>query len=302
MKVKKQGSPVFIVLLFVLSLIASLVASVSPLQAQTPAVTGALHGQVTDPSGAAIAAASVIMTPTAAGSPIVVQSDAQGLYDFKSLPAGKYTLTVAATGFTLYENDNVVIATQALRLNVTMAIEVETTKVQVSDTAPTVDVNPSNNAGAIVISGKELEALPDDPDELQSDLEALAGPSAGPSGGQMYIDGFTAGQLPRSRPFEKSASTRTRSPPSMTSWATAASKSSPSPEPTSSTDNYSPTEMTRLSTRPIRLPDPSSPITRPNSTEISAVRSTKAHPSSLTSTAATLTTCPRSMPSIPRPG
>jgi hypothetical protein len=196
MKVKKQGSPVFIVLLFVLSLIASLVASVSPLQAQTPAVTGALHGQVTDPSGAAIAAASVIMTPTAAGSPIVVQSDAQGLYDFKSLPAGKYTLTVAATGFTLYENDNVVIATQALRLNVTMAIEVETTKVQVSDTAPTVDVNPSNNAGAIVISGKELEALPDDPDELQSDLEALAGPSAGPSGGQMYIDGFTAGQLP----------------------------------------------------------------------------------------------------------
>ncbi len=77
-----------------------------------------------------------------------------------------------------------------------MAIEVETQKVQVSDTAPTVDVNPSNNAGAIVISGKELEALPDDPDELQSDLQALAGPSAGPSGGQMYIDGFTAGQLP----------------------------------------------------------------------------------------------------------
>jgi len=47
-----------------------------------------------------------------------------------------------------------------------------------------------------VISGKELEALPDDPDELLSDLQALAGPSAGPNGGQMYIDGFTAGQLP----------------------------------------------------------------------------------------------------------
>jgi hypothetical protein len=118
------------------------------------------------------------------------------MYEFKTLPAGKYSLTVVAQGFTLYENDNVVVADQALRLNVTMAIEVETQKVQVSDTAPTVDVNPSNNAGAITISGKELEALPDDPDELQSDLEALAGPSAGPSGGQMYIDGFTAGQLP----------------------------------------------------------------------------------------------------------
>jgi hypothetical protein len=157
--------------------------------------TGSLRGQVADPSGAAIPGASVVLTP-ATGSPVVIQSDAQGGYDFKGVPAGKYTLTVAATGFTLYENDNVVISSQPIRLNVTMAIEVETQKVQVSDTAPTIDVNPNNNAGAIVLSGKELDALPDDPDELESDLEALAGPSAGPNGGQMYIDGFTAGQLP----------------------------------------------------------------------------------------------------------
>src|SRR6266496_3024199 len=170
-----------------------LVLSVSALLAQTG--SGVLRGQVTDPSGAIIPGASVIMTPIA-GSPIVTESNAQGLYEFKSLPAGKYTLTVAAPGFTLYQNENVVIADQPLRLNVAMTIEVETQKVQVSDSAPTIDVNPSSNAGAIVISGKELEALPDDPDELQSDLQALAGPSAGPNGGQMYIDGFTAGQLP----------------------------------------------------------------------------------------------------------
>src|SRR5579864_5143184 len=174
-----------------LSLVCLLLLSTS-LFAQN---AGSLHGQVTDPSGAAIPNASVIMTPVT-GSPIVVQSGGQGQFEFKTLPAGKYTLTVAAQGFTLYENDNVSVADQPLRLNVTMTIEVETQKVQVSDTAPTIDVNPASNAGAIVISGKELEALPDDPDELQSDLEALAGPSAGPNGGQMYIDGFTAGQLP----------------------------------------------------------------------------------------------------------
>ncbi len=186
-----------VVFLFFSLLIPSSAQTTAPVQSAAPSAstTGALRGQVTDPSGAVIAGASVIMTP-ATGSPIVVQSNAQGLYEFKTLPAGKYVLSVAAPEFTLYENDNVVIASQALRLNVTMAIEVETQKVQVSDTAPTVDVNPSNNAGAIVISGKELEALPDDPDELLSDLQALAGPSAGPSGGQMYIDGFTAGQLP----------------------------------------------------------------------------------------------------------
>ncbi len=176
---------------YLIGLLSFLMAAVSFAQN----ATGALRGQVADPSGAAISGATVIMTP-ATGSPVVIQSNAQGAYEYKSLPAGKYILTIAAPGFTLYENDSVMIADQPLRLNVTMSIEVETQKVQVSDTAPTVDVNPNNNAGAIVISGKELEALPDDPDELQADLEALAGPSAGPNGGQMYIDGFTAGQLP----------------------------------------------------------------------------------------------------------
>jgi hypothetical protein len=185
MKVEKYISISFIMLYFLLS--------ASRFSGQT--ATGVLHGQVTDPSGAAITGATGVMTP-ASGSPVAVQTNAQGMYEFKGLEPGKYTLTIVAQGFNLYENDNVVIADQPLRLNVPLSIEVQEQKVQVSDTAPTIDVNPASNAGAIVISGKELDALPDDPDELQSDLEALAGPSAGPSGGQMYIDGFTAGQLP----------------------------------------------------------------------------------------------------------
>src|SRR5882762_2267068 len=166
----------------------------SVLSAQDKSVV--LRGQVTDPSGAAITNANVVITPVA-GSPVTTQTNAQGIYEFKGLAPGKYTLNVIAPGFTTYENDSVVITQGgAQRLNVSLTIEVEEQKVQVSDSTPTVDVNPANNAGAIVISGKALEALPDDPDELQSDLEALAGPSAGPNGGQMYIDGFTAGQLP----------------------------------------------------------------------------------------------------------
>jgi hypothetical protein len=179
----------YVVLLFLLSLLLFTTFSLGQ------AISGALRGQVTDPSGAAITNASVVMTPSA-GSPLTTHTDSQGMYEFKGLPSGKYTLNVIAEGFTVYENDNADIADQPLRLNVQLTIAVQEQKIQVSDTAPTVDVNPANNAGAVVLSGKELEALPDDPDELQSDLEALAGPSAGPNGGQMYIDGFTAGQLP----------------------------------------------------------------------------------------------------------
>src|SRR6202000_2542976 len=77
------------------------------------------------------------------------------------------------------------------------SIQTQEEKVMVTDQeAAALSVDPAANAGAIVIQGKDLEALSDDPDELQSDLQALAGPSAGPNGGQIYIDGFTGGTLP----------------------------------------------------------------------------------------------------------
>jgi hypothetical protein len=47
-----------------------------------------------------------------------------------------------------------------------------------------------------VLRGEDIEALPDDPDDLAAALQALAGPSSGPEGGQIFIDGFTGGRLP----------------------------------------------------------------------------------------------------------
>ena len=59
-----------------------------------------------------------------------------------------------------------------------------------------VSTDPANNADATVLSKTEIEALPDDPDEMQAYLQSLVGAAAGPNGGQIYIDGFTGGQLP----------------------------------------------------------------------------------------------------------
>ncbi len=59
-----------------------------------------------------------------------------------------------------------------------------------------VTTDPTSNGGAIVLHDKELQALSDDPDELSEQLQAMAGPSNGPNGGQIYIDGFTGGNLP----------------------------------------------------------------------------------------------------------
>ncbi|MGA9055116.1 MAG: carboxypeptidase regulatory-like domain-containing protein [Terriglobia bacterium] len=166
----------------------------SPLFAQTP--SGTLRCQVNDPSGGAVTQATVLVT-SATGQTQAVQGNRDGIYEFKALAPGKYTVKAIAKGFAVYEQQGIEIsADQVQKLSISLQIEQEVQKITVSGEAPTVSVNPENNASSLVISGKELESLSDDPDELQSELEALAGPSAGPNGGQIYIDGFTGGQLP----------------------------------------------------------------------------------------------------------
>jgi Carboxypeptidase regulatory-like domain len=166
--------------------------------AQTTAqgATGTIRGQVIDPSAAAVVGASIIAT-AADGTSLAATTNRDGVFELKGVAPGTYTVEVIAKDFALYKNDAVQVAAgQIQQLNVTLTIEAEQQQVTVTDQAGAVDVSPTNNAGAIVINGAALDALPDDPDELQTDLTALAGPSAGPNGGQFYIDGFTAGQLP----------------------------------------------------------------------------------------------------------
>jgi len=190
-KYSHWGTVLFAALLFVAAS-----ARIAQAQTQKPAAaTGTLRGQVTDPSGAAVVKGTVLVS-NAAGV-VNATTNNEGIYEVTGLAAGNYEVKVVADGFATFDQQNVtIISGQTVRLNVPLKIEVTEQKVEVTDTTTNVDVNPANNAGAVVMQGKDLDALSDDPDELQSELEALAGPSAGPNGGQIYIDGFTAGQLP----------------------------------------------------------------------------------------------------------
>ncbi|HSZ60213.1 MAG TPA: carboxypeptidase regulatory-like domain-containing protein [Terriglobales bacterium] len=180
---------------FILAILI-LAMTMSPAAAQSQPATGTLRGQVTDPSGAVVANAAVGVLMSG-GQTRTAASSKTGAYEIANLPPGKYTVTANAQGFAVFiQNDVAVTAGQVAQFNIALDINVQQEKVNVQSEGPTLDVNPANNASAVILTGKDLEALPDDPDELQSDLEALAGPSAGPNGGQLYIDGFTAGQLP----------------------------------------------------------------------------------------------------------
>jgi hypothetical protein len=157
--------------------------------------TGTLSGQVVDSLGAIVVGATVIAVD-ATGKEKNATSNNQGNFTISGLAPGTYTVRVTAPNFSLYENTEVVVtAGERQELIVALAVEGVTEQVEVSE-ANQVSTDPSNNLSATVLKGEDLESLPDDPEELEAALQALAGGSAGPNGGQIYIDGFTGGQLP----------------------------------------------------------------------------------------------------------
>jgi len=164
------------------------------LLAQIP--SGTIRGQVSDPSGAGVPGAAVqAVSSSGQASSAVAKND--GSYEIRGLAPGKYTLRAQATGFAIFEQQGVEIpAGQGKKLDIALQLAEEKEQVTVSAQTTQVNVAPQENATSLVIKGDDLQALSDDPDELQSELDALAGPSAGPNGGQIYVDGFTAGQLP----------------------------------------------------------------------------------------------------------
>jgi len=158
---------------------------------------GLIRGTVADPTGAVIPNATVRITTPDGKTATTVSSDASGLFQARNLAPGSYIVNASAKGFTPYASKPVTLeAGQSKQVDVKLQIQVEKQQVEVNSESMTVDTSPESNANAIIIKGKDLEALSDDPDELQSELQALAGPAAGPNGGEIYIDGFTGGQIP----------------------------------------------------------------------------------------------------------
>ncbi len=154
-----------------------------------------LRGTVTDELGAVVIGATVTITDASAQQKTAVTSDG-GAYLFNGLAPGKYTLRVTAKGFANSDAAEVEIVTGQRQVHdVTLKVTIEESKVTVAAETP-VSTDSTANANQTVITGKDLDALPDDPDELAAALQALAGPSMGPNGGQIFIDGFSGGQLP----------------------------------------------------------------------------------------------------------
>ncbi len=184
---KRENVLVYVLLAAVLS-----IATAGMLRAQGAAAR--LSGRVTDPSGAAVPGATLRLS-AAGGVVRETTTGVDGAYRFQDLPPGKYVFEAQAPGFAPFQIEELELSATARELDIRLELEVTRTEVTVADT-PELDVEPSSNVGSLVLQGKDLEALSDNPEDLEAELQALAGPAAGPSGGEIFIDGFSGGRLP----------------------------------------------------------------------------------------------------------
>src|SRR5437764_9329994 len=157
--------------------------------------TGGLKGHVSDEFGSVIVGATVTATD-ANGKTKSATTNGEGTFSLTGLAPGKYTVRASAPTFGTFENTEVDVTTRTGQLDVILKVTIEQQKVTVSAETAGVNTDPENNVGALVLRGADLESLPDDPDDLAAALAALAGPAAGPNGGQIYIDGFSGGRRP----------------------------------------------------------------------------------------------------------
>lgn len=153
-----------------------------------PAGVEIVRGRVIDATGGALPSAIVTLTD-ARGNTETVTTDATGTYAFRRLAPGRYTVVAFFPGFSAYENTAVDISA-GRTTTLPILLDIEPIKEEI-----TLTYEPTFHRGTVVLSGDD-EALPDDPDDLAADLEALAGSSAAPQGTQMFVDGFTAARLP----------------------------------------------------------------------------------------------------------
>jgi hypothetical protein len=181
-------------LLVVIALCASVLGLAGAGMAQQR--PGSLKGQVLDELGGAIVGVAVTAIDAKGVEKSVVTNDG-GTFTINGLAPGKYTVRAVNAGFAMFETAEVEVAAgKSQQFDITLKVAIEEQKVTVAADNSGVSTEPENNASAVVLKGDDIDALPDDPDDLAAALQALAGPSAGPNGGQIFVDGFTGGRLP----------------------------------------------------------------------------------------------------------
>lgn len=140
-----------------LALSVALILCSPYLAAQT--VAGQISGLVTDPSGAAITGAAVVVTDIDRNVTLRSASNESGFYLISPLPPGRYTIRAEKAGFRAYVVESIPIATQQkAELNIALQVGSVSESVTVTGGAQLVDTTSATLSG--VVENKRIIDLP----------------------------------------------------------------------------------------------------------------------------------------------
>jgi len=186
---------------FILAAIGTylVVGAVATASAQTAAPAAVPVGRLTitvvDQTGAVLPTATVTVLGQDAATKIVTvppgtASDA-GILSFEGVAQGRYTLQVDFPGFETATVRDVRVRAGDTRRTVTLQLKRFDQEVTVGRDGRTSGLDPRGNAFSTVLTREMIEALPDDPDEMEAVLKAMS-----PGSAQIRIDGFSGGRMP----------------------------------------------------------------------------------------------------------
>ena len=143
-------------------------AAFSPQPAPPPApnsgIAGSITGVVTDPSGAVIPNASIVVTDAARQAVVSVRTDSIGRYRIDSLAPGHYRLTAFAPGFQRLEQPIALEPAQRNQVNLALQVGADTTTVTVTDAPPRIDTatrsQAANKAAAPTLKAAAPAVIP----------------------------------------------------------------------------------------------------------------------------------------------
>ena len=166
--------------------------------AQTQGQPGKLLITVADQTGGVIPNAKVTLiaqTAQKADAPAVTSpaavTSAVGVASFDALVPGQYSVQAEFPGFETTTVRDIRVRTGETKKTVTLPLKRVSEEVTVGRDKQSGALDPQGAAFSTVLTREQIAALPDDPDEMEKVLKAMA-----PAGASMRIDGFSGGKLP----------------------------------------------------------------------------------------------------------
>ncbi len=157
--------------------------------------TGVLRGRVVDEAGAVVPGVTVSAVDVE-GATKTASTNSEGGFVIPGLMPGRYTVRALMSGFNDFEAVAVEVTAppgESFEIKLSVALATESVDVH---SGGGLSIEADGNANGLTLRGSDLDVLPDDPDQLAAALLALAGPAAGPNGGEIILDGFAGGRIP----------------------------------------------------------------------------------------------------------